>query len=53
VLICPRLLANDRNFMGSHDNGRAFNIFAWTTVVVVALLTVDHDAGYGPGRSYQ
>jgi len=40
VLIFMLLLINDKNLMGSYRNGPVFNVIAWTTVVVVALLTV-------------
>ena len=40
VLIFMLLLTNDRELMGHHVNSRAFNIVAWTTVVVMIVLTV-------------
>jgi len=39
VLVFMLLLTNDREIMGEHVNSRAFNIVAWTTVVVMILLT--------------
>jgi len=39
VLIAIVLLVNDRNVMSSHTNSRAYNIIAWTTVVVVSALS--------------
>lgn len=40
VLIFMLLLINDSNLMGNYRNGPIFNVIAWTTVVIVALLTV-------------
>ena len=40
VLIFMLLLTNDRELMGEHVNSRSFNIVAWTTVVIMILLTV-------------
>jgi len=40
VLIFMLLLTNDRELMGEHTNSRAFNIIAWTTVIVVIAMTV-------------
>ena len=40
VLIFMLLLTNDRELMGDHVNSRAFNIVAWTTVVVMIVLTI-------------
>jgi len=40
VLVFMLLLANDRELMGEHTNSRGFNIVAWTTVVVMIVLTV-------------
>ena len=40
VLIFMLLLTNDRELMGDHVNSRAFNIIAWTTVVVMIVLTI-------------
>ena len=34
------LLTNDRELMGEHVNSRGFNIVAWTTVVVMIVLTL-------------
>jgi len=34
------LLTNDKELMGEHVNSRRYNIVAWTTVVVMALLTI-------------
>jgi Mn2+/Fe2+ NRAMP family transporter len=39
VLIAIVSLVNDRLVMGRHTNSRAYNIIAWTTVVVVAVLS--------------
>jgi NRAMP (natural resistance-associated macrophage protein)-like metal ion transporter len=40
VLIFMLMLTNDRELMGDHANSRGFNIVAWTTVVVMIVLTV-------------
>jgi Mn2+/Fe2+ NRAMP family transporter len=40
VLIFMLMLTNDRELMGEHVNSRAFNIVAWTTVIVMIVLTV-------------
>jgi Mn2+/Fe2+ NRAMP family transporter len=34
------LLTNDRELMGEHVNGRAFNVIAWVTVAVMIGLTI-------------
>ena len=56
VLAAILRLVNDREVMGEHVNGRAYNVVAWVTVVVVAtlstvylLLTVLGWFGLGPG----
>ena len=40
VLIFMLLLTNDRELMGEHVNSRAYNVVAWTTVVVMIGLTL-------------
>ena len=40
VLVFMLLLTNDRELMGEHINSRRFNIIAWTTVVVMIVLTL-------------
>jgi Mn2+/Fe2+ NRAMP family transporter len=40
VLIFMLLLTNDRELMGEHANQRTFNVIAWTTVVVVIVMTL-------------
>ena len=40
VLIFMLMLTNDRELMGEHVNSRSFNVVAWTTVVVMIVLTV-------------
>src|SRR6478609_8761271 len=40
VLVFMLLLTNDRELMGDHVNSRPFNIVAWTTVVVMIVLTI-------------
>ncbi len=40
ILIFMLLLTNDRELMGTHVNSRGFNIVAWTTVVVMIVLSV-------------
>ncbi len=40
VLVLMLLLINNKTLMGKWTNGVAFNIIAWTTVIVVSILTV-------------
>jgi Mn2+/Fe2+ NRAMP family transporter len=40
VLIFMLMLTNDRELMGEHVNSRGFNIVAWTTVIVMIVLTI-------------
>jgi Mn2+/Fe2+ NRAMP family transporter len=40
VLVLMLLLINNRQLMGRFVNGRFFNIVAWSTVAIVAVLTV-------------
>jgi Mn2+/Fe2+ NRAMP family transporter len=40
VLVFMLLLTNDPELMGSYTNSRRFNIIAWTTVVVMVVLTL-------------
>jgi Mn2+/Fe2+ NRAMP family transporter len=40
VLLFMLKLTNDRGLMGAHVNGRAFNAVAWTTVVVMIVLSL-------------
>ena len=40
VLIFMLMLTNDRELMGEHVNSRGFNIVAWTTVIVMTVLTI-------------
>jgi Mn2+/Fe2+ NRAMP family transporter len=40
VLIFMLMLTNDRELMGEHVNTRGFNIVAWTTVVLMIVLTI-------------
>jgi len=39
VLIAILLLANDREVMGRHVNGRLYNLLAWTTIILVVGLS--------------
>jgi Mn2+/Fe2+ NRAMP family transporter len=39
VLVFMLLLINNPKLMGTHKNGRLFNIVAWATVAVLAVLT--------------
>ena len=39
VLVFMLLLTNDRELMGGHVNSRGFNIVAWSTVVLMIVLT--------------
>ncbi len=40
VLVFMLLLTNDRELMGEHTNSRAFNVIAWTTVIVVIAMAL-------------
>jgi Mn2+/Fe2+ NRAMP family transporter len=40
VLIFTLLLTNDRELMGKYTNSRRFNVIAWTTVLVMIVLTI-------------
>ncbi len=40
VLVLMLLLINNKRLMGTYTNGLAFNIIAWSTVVIVGVLTV-------------
>lgn len=40
VLVLMLMLINNKRLMGSWTNGVFFNVVAWTTVVIVGLLTV-------------
>jgi Mn2+/Fe2+ NRAMP family transporter len=40
VLVFMLMLTNDRELMGDHVNSRRFNAVAWTTVVVMIVLTL-------------
>jgi NRAMP (natural resistance-associated macrophage protein)-like metal ion transporter len=40
VLIFMLMLTNDCELMGEHVNSRGFNIVAWTTVIVMIVLTI-------------
>jgi Mn2+/Fe2+ NRAMP family transporter len=40
VLFAVMRLANDREVMGSHVNGRLYNVGAWATTVIVTLLSL-------------
>ena len=40
VLVLMLLLVNNKSLMGKWTNGVAFNAIAWTTVVIVSVLTV-------------
>ena len=40
VLVFMLLLTNDRELMGEHTNSRTFNVVAWTTVVIVIVMTL-------------
>jgi NRAMP (natural resistance-associated macrophage protein)-like metal ion transporter len=39
VLVLMLLLINNKHLMGTWTNNLAFNVIAWTTVIVVAILT--------------
>ena len=40
VLVLMLLLINNKRIMGSWTNNRIFNVIAWSTVVIVAVLTI-------------
>jgi len=40
ILILMILLCNDRRLMGRYVNGRANNIVAWITTIVMTVLTL-------------
>ena len=40
VLVFMLLLTNDKELMGSYTNSRRFNAIAWTTVIVMVVLTL-------------
>ncbi len=39
VLVSVLKLVNNRDLMGEHRNSRAYNIIAWTTTVIVSILS--------------
>jgi Mn2+/Fe2+ NRAMP family transporter len=39
ILVFMLLLVNDRRIMGTHVNGRGFNLIAWGTVIVLTILS--------------
>jgi Mn2+/Fe2+ NRAMP family transporter len=39
-LVTVLMLVNNRELMGEHVNGRAYNLLAWTITIVVALLSL-------------
>lgn len=39
ILITMLRLINDRNLMGKYVNGKLFNLLAWSTVILLVLLT--------------
>jgi len=40
ILVAVLKLVNSRDLMGSHVNGRLYNIAAWLTTVLVSLLSI-------------
>ena len=40
VLVLMLLLCNDRRLLGRYVNGRIFNIIAWTTTIIMTILTL-------------
>jgi len=40
ILFAVMRLANDREVMGSHVNGRLYNVGAWATTIIVTLLSL-------------
>jgi NRAMP (natural resistance-associated macrophage protein)-like metal ion transporter len=49
VLIFMLLLVNKQDLMGDHVNSRFYNIVAWTTVVIMIVLTIAYFWGPGAG----
>jgi Mn2+/Fe2+ NRAMP family transporter len=49
VLIFMLLLVNKKELMGEHVNSRFYNIVAWTTVVLMIVLTIAYFWGPGMG----
>jgi len=40
VLVFMLILINNKSLMGEYVNSKAFNSIAWTTVIVMAVLTL-------------
>ncbi len=40
ILVLMLLLCNDRRLMGRHANGPILNVIAWTTTIVMTVLTL-------------
>jgi Mn2+/Fe2+ NRAMP family transporter len=40
ILVLMILLCNDRRLMGRYVNGRIYNVIAWTTTIVMTVLTL-------------
>jgi NRAMP (natural resistance-associated macrophage protein)-like metal ion transporter len=49
VLIFMLLLVNKKELMGEHVNSRFYNIVAWTTVIIMIVLTIAYFWGPGTG----
>jgi NRAMP (natural resistance-associated macrophage protein)-like metal ion transporter len=44
ILFAVMRLANDKELMGSHVNGRLYNIGAWATTILITLLSLSYVA---------
>ena len=40
ILVLMILLCNNRRLMGKYTNGRVFNVIAWTTTIIMTVLTL-------------
>jgi Mn2+/Fe2+ NRAMP family transporter len=49
VLVFMLLLVNKKELMGEHVNSRFYNVVAWTTVIIMILLTIVYFGSPGAG----
>ena len=40
LLLFILILINDRKIMGKYTNGKLFNLIAWSTTIIMSILTV-------------
>jgi len=40
VLVFMLMLVNNKKLMGEYVNGKLFNVIAWTTTIIMSILTV-------------